>query len=80
MRLEQPVDLAAFLLQPDPAWNRQRIRDNMHLPEPVTQSLPEPVPVQFLYQTAFLDENGIVNFRADIYGHDQKQMAAIPKG
>ncbi len=77
VRVEEPVELAAFLLKEDPAWNRQRIRENMHQPEPVVKHLPEPVPVQFLYQTAFVDEEGQVNFRPDIYGHDSKQTDAI---
>lgn len=39
--------------------------------------LPTPVPVYFLYQTAFSDDGGGVNFRADIYGRDAKLAAAL---
>lgn len=78
VRVENPVDLATYLLKENPAWDRQRIQQNMHRDQPVAQPLPELVPVQFLYQTAFVDEEGKVNFREDIYGHDQKQLEAIP--
>jgi len=39
--------------------------------------LPVPVPVYFLYETAFVDENGTVEFRDDIYGRDARFAAAI---
>jgi len=39
--------------------------------------LAAPVPVYFLYQTAFVDENGTVEFRDDIYGRDARLAAAI---
>ena len=32
--------------------------------------LEEPVPVFITYYTAWVDENGVLNFRDDIYGHD----------
>jgi murein L,D-transpeptidase YcbB/YkuD len=49
----------------------------MYLHEPKVVYLPERVPVQFVYQTAFVDEDGLVNFRPDIYGHDSVQIKAI---
>jgi len=39
--------------------------------------LAAPVPVYFLYQTAFVDENGTVEFRDDIYGRDARLLAAM---
>jgi murein L,D-transpeptidase YcbB/YkuD len=30
-----------------------------------------PVPVFITYYTAWVDENGALNFRNDIYGHDK---------
>ncbi len=34
--------------------------------------LKNPVPVLITYYTAWVDENGLLNFRDDIYGHDSK--------
>jgi len=39
--------------------------------------LAKPVPVFFLYQTAFADADGTVEFRDDIYGSDARLAAAI---
>ena len=42
-----------------------------------TAPLDAQVPVYFLYETAFVDVNGIVEFRDDIYGRDNRLAAAI---
>ena len=34
--------------------------------------LKDPVPVFITYYTAWVDENGVMNFREDIYQHDQQ--------
>ena len=36
-----------------------------------------PMPVYFLYQTAFAEEDGTVQFRDDIYGRDAQLAAAL---
>jgi L,D-transpeptidase YcbB len=36
-----------------------------------------PLPVYFLYWTAFADPDGTIEFRPDIYGRDQRMIAAI---
>jgi murein L,D-transpeptidase YcbB/YkuD len=35
------------------------------------------MPVQIVYHTAWVDEEGILNFRDDIYGYDKMQQRAI---
>ena len=40
-------------------------------------SLPDPIPVYMLYQTAWVDEGGTLQFRNDIYGHDRRLAAAL---
>jgi murein L,D-transpeptidase YcbB/YkuD len=32
----------------------------------------DPIPVVITYYTAWVDENGRLNFREDIYGHDAR--------
>jgi murein L,D-transpeptidase YcbB/YkuD len=48
-----------------------------------TVTLPAPIPVHVQYWTAWVDQNGVVNFRRDLYGRDtvvQAALAARPPG
>ena len=37
----------------------------------------EQVPVFIGYFTAWVDDNGLVNFRDDVYGHDKKMAGYL---
>jgi len=39
--------------------------------------LKNPEPVAISYLTAWVDENGMMNFRNDIYGHDKEAMQKL---
>jgi murein L,D-transpeptidase YcbB/YkuD len=39
--------------------------------------LPAPVPIYLLYQTVFVDEDGAVEFRDDLYGRDTRLATAL---
>ena len=44
----------------------------------VSTNVPEkPIPVVITYYTAWVDENGRLNFRGDIYGHDARLAAKM---
>jgi L,D-transpeptidase YcbB len=77
VRLERPVDLAAELLRGDPKWTReaieQTIRDGATRRVPLT----EPMPVIIVYETAFVGDDGLVQFRPDIYGLDTQLTLAL---
>jgi murein L,D-transpeptidase YcbB/YkuD len=45
----------------------------MNSDKPVKASLKEQVAVYITYRTCWVDENGILNFRPDIYGYDAAQ-------
>jgi L,D-transpeptidase YcbB len=70
VRMEQPVDMAAYLLRNDPNWPRSRIDDVVRKATTVSAPVP-PLPVMLTYQTAWVDAEGTVQFRADIYGLDR---------
>jgi len=72
IRVERPVDLAAYSLAGDPAWPRPAIEAAMDSGEERTVRLPVPLPVHLLYWTAWVDEDGTVQFRRDIYGRDAR--------
>ena len=46
----------------------------------VQVNLSSPIPVLILYATARVDEDGLVDFYDDIYGHDAKLARALAKG
>ena len=70
IRVEDPVALARFVLQDDPAWTPERIREAMGQGKSHTIRLPQPIPVVLAYSTTIV-KNGRSHFFADIYGHDQ---------
>ena len=70
IRVEDPVALARFVLQDDPAWTPERIREAMGQGKSHTIRLPQPIPVVLAYSTTIV-KNGRPHFFADIYGHDQ---------
>ena len=70
VRMEQPVEMAAYLLRNDPNWPRSRIDDVVRKATTISAPVP-PLPVMLTYQTAWVDAEGTVQFRADIYGLDR---------
>ena len=77
VRLERPTDLAAYLLQDNPAWPVERIERAMQGGRSRHVNLKEPIDVHLIYQTAWVDEEGRAQFRPDIYGLDKKHQRAL---
>ena len=70
IRLSEPEELADYLLQDNPKWTKEKINEAMNRDNEQFVQLKNPVPVFITYYTAWVDENGKLNFRNDIYGHD----------
>jgi L,D-transpeptidase YcbB len=77
IRLERPVQLGEYLLRDSPDWRGGRLREAIVSGEHRTVKLPKKLPVHILYFTAWVEDNGVVHFRKDVYGHDQKLAAAL---
>lgn len=77
IRLERPVQLGEYLLRNDPDWRGGRLREVIVSGEHRTVKLPKKLPVHILYFTAWVEDNGVVHFRKDVYGHDQRLAAAL---
>lgn len=77
IRLEDPHALALWLLGSDSTWSADRIDRAMRADSESTARLVEPVPVHLLYWTAFVDEEGAVHFRRDIYDRDGRLADAL---
>ncbi|HET7897602.1 MAG TPA: L,D-transpeptidase family protein, partial [Flavisolibacter sp.] len=72
IRLEQPKKLAEFLLRNDSSWTDEKITAAMFAGEEKWVKLEHAIPVEITYFTAWVDEEGWLNFRDDIYGHDRE--------
>jgi murein L,D-transpeptidase YcbB/YkuD len=71
MRLQRPVDMAAFLLSDDPDWQRARIDQVTEAGKTVIVPLKTPMPIHVVYMTAWVDEDGVMQFRKDMYRYDK---------
>ena len=71
VRLEKPMQLAKYVLQDMPEWDEQRIRDTINTGEETWITLPKKIQVYLVYFTSWVDEEGNVHFRDDLYGHDK---------
>jgi murein L,D-transpeptidase YcbB/YkuD len=83
IRLENPMELADYLLQDDSQWaQRRRVAGGKRGAEQVVL-LPTSVPVHLMYWTAWTSASGVVHFRKDIYERDQaldKALATLYSG
>lgn len=79
IRVEQPEELAKYLLSDNKGWDIEKIKKAMKSEKPVQVDLLKPVPVYIVYRTVWIDDEGSVNFREDIYGHDERHLAHLEK-
>jgi L,D-transpeptidase YcbB len=79
IRIEGALTLASQLLQEQlPDWDAARVRQVASGPQERWIALAEPIPVQTVYWTAWVTEDGILHFAEDFYGWDRRpaSMAA----
>jgi murein L,D-transpeptidase YcbB/YkuD len=77
IRLEQPEELAVWVLRSKRGWTRERIRAAMQGNSTMQVNLERPIPVLILYATAIVLENDEVHFFDDLYGHDAALERAL---
>jgi len=77
IRLSEPTKLAIFLLRNQTNWDSAKIVKAMHSGKERFVTVKETVPVYIGYFTAWVDREGQLNFRDDIYGHDRKMTAHL---
>ena len=76
IRVEQPVELAKFVLAGQPEWDEERIVQAMTRGRSATLQLKESLPVVIAYRTATVNA-GKVHFFPDIYRRDARLSAAL---
>jgi len=82
MRVQDPQKYAEVLLslvRPNDGYTLERIKRMVDAGGEQDIQLPTYIPVNLTYQTAFVDDDGKLQFRDDVYGRD-RQLLAILKG
>jgi murein L,D-transpeptidase YcbB/YkuD len=84
VRLEQPLELAAYLLRDQPEWSLNNIKafvpmsKNEEARETSRKvSLTKPMPVYFIYLTVEKTKEGYLRFVDDVYGQDYRLAKSI---
>jgi murein L,D-transpeptidase YcbB/YkuD len=72
VRLPDAPGFAEAILMGDPDWSRERIDAILAKGDNRAIKLDKPLPVHLVYQTAWVDDQGLVHFRNDIYGRDKR--------
>ena len=77
IRLSEPQKMAEYVLSNDPDWPRDRIVKAMNQTYETAVRLKKPIPVFILYNTAWVDEDGLLQFREDVYQHDREWLVRM---
>ncbi|MDT2021013.1 L,D-transpeptidase family protein [Methylocella sp. CPCC 101449] len=76
VRVDQPFRLAEVVLGKENGWSEQKVRSMVGGGERLVK-LPETIPIHIEYFTAFVDDEGKVQLREDIYGYSRKVQTAL---
>ena len=77
IRLSDAEKLANYLLKDDSAWNSDKIYAAMHLGKEEFVTLKKSETVFIVYFTAWVDAEGQLNFRKDLYDRDARLAAML---
>jgi len=78
VRLEKPFEMARWVLQHDPEWTDENIQAAMDSGRERHVRLATQIPVYIVYQTAWVNDDGMLVFAKDLYGHDSRQAQTLP--
>ena len=77
IRVENPLGLAEYVLSTEPGWTKEKIESKIRTGKSQSIILPDPIPVYLVYFTAWVDDQGDVHFRQDVYGRDEALYQAL---
>jgi murein L,D-transpeptidase YcbB/YkuD len=77
VRLQKPDALLAYLFRSQDRRPQMSREDDDRPRRTRTVPVAKPLPIFFLYWTAFVAPDGGVHFRKDIYGHDARMTALL---
>ena len=70
IRIAKPLDLAVYLLHGTKLNSMDTLNAAISREKTQSVAIPSPIPVHIVYMTAWVDREGIVQFRSDIYNRD----------
>jgi murein L,D-transpeptidase YcbB/YkuD len=76
----KPKDLAMRVLRDQPEWTTQKIEAAMNAGVERFVPVKKNLPVYIGYFTAFVDSEGALNFRKDIYARDARLYDMLVSG
>lgn len=71
IRIAEPKKLAMYLLRDNPDWNETNITAAMNSGKEKTVTLTKTIPVFIAYFTTWVNKDGKINFRKDVYNRDK---------
>lgn len=77
VRVDRPADLAALLIEATGTAGPDVVTDRLGAGQSYALRLKEEVPVDIVYRTAWVEPDGTMNFRSDIYGLDDTVAEAL---
>ena len=77
IRVQDPPLLAEFVLEATEGWSRERIEAAIASGERTIVTLKEPLPVHIAYLTHWVNKDGSVHFRNDVYDRDAALAKAL---
>jgi len=72
VRVENPLEFAKVLLSDTENWTNEKFDYFAKRKKTKTIKFEKPIPIHITYMTAWADEQGIINFRPDIYKRDSQ--------
>jgi len=76
VRVDKPLQFAEIVLGKENGWTEERVRSLIGRGERSVK-MEQTIPIHLVYFTTFVDENGKLQTRDDIYGHDRRVRAAL---
>jgi len=76
VRVQNIAKLAAWILKYNDGWGRKRIASMRNSGKTLNVRVKKPVPLYFVYVTAWATKDGVVQFRRDLYRRDGVGLTA----
>jgi murein L,D-transpeptidase YcbB/YkuD len=80
VRVQNVRELVTWLLSETPGWSREEIDQVLKGGEQKNARVAKPVPLYWVYVTAWATPDGVVQFRDDIYNRDGLGGAVLSRG